>query len=286
MQNRAPISVVIPAHNEERFIREAIVSVHSQTLPASEIIVVADACSDRTPQIAADLGIQPIEVNKRCMAAALNVGVKRATQPWIALLDADDMWKKEKLARQWQAIETFPRAALVSCDYVQLQGSKKTSLPARLIQERWDGIDAVKSGRQLRIVEKPVGKLLPDLGLMTTCVILRRDVFDSIGFFDESLLYGQTLEFFARVLAHYPLAFVEKPLAYHRRHDHNHTRNLEAYWPVYISIINGMLRHPERYPTDAGEAYRQRLKRDFHQFERGLLKKKASTGQPNNPNQP
>lgn len=286
MSSRAPISVVIPAHNEERFIGEAIASIYSQTLLPSEVIVVADACSDRTAEIAADLGIEPIEINKRCMSAALNIAVRRATQPWIALLDADDIWKKEKLASQWKAIGAFPAAALVSCDFIQLQGRKKTPLPPRLIRERWDGADVVKLGRDLRIVEEIPGNLLPNLGLMTTCVMLRRDAFDTIGFFDESLLYGQTLELFARVLARYPLVYVEKPLAYHRRHDHNHTRNLDAYWPVYISIINGMLRHPDRYPAGTGEAYRQRLKRDFHQFERGLLKQKTIRIHPNNPNQP
>ena len=85
----APVSVVIPAHNAENFLEEAIRSVHAQTLKPSEIIVIADDCTDRTPQIAAELGATVLEQRRRNMAAGLNLGVKASTQPWIALLDAD-----------------------------------------------------------------------------------------------------------------------------------------------------------------------------------------------------
>ena len=74
----APISVVIPAHNAEAFLEEAIVSVSSQTLRSSEIIVIADACSDRTSEIAAALGSKVIEIHRKNMSAALNVGVQAA----------------------------------------------------------------------------------------------------------------------------------------------------------------------------------------------------------------
>ncbi|PYS25413.1 MAG: hypothetical protein DMF72_01750 [Acidobacteria bacterium] len=270
-QYPALVSVLIPAHNEEQFIADAIASVHSQTVNASEILVVADACTDRTSQIATELGAKVFELNRRNMAAALNVAVKASAQPWIAFLDADDIWETEKLAWQFKAIDAFPTAGLIGCDYVQLQDGGSTSLSASARRERWDGIDSVKS-ECCRFVAEPTGELLPPLDLLTTCVMVRREVFDRVGFLDEDFLFGQTMEFFARTLARHPLAFVEKPLAYHRRHEQNHTRNLESYWPTHISIINRMLKHPEQYPTGAGEAYRAHLKRDFHQFERGLLK--------------
>ena len=71
---RAPISVVIPAHNAERFLAEALQSVQAQTIKPAEIIVVADACTDRTPQIATDFGAIVLEQNRRNMAAGLNLG--------------------------------------------------------------------------------------------------------------------------------------------------------------------------------------------------------------------
>ena len=271
------ISAVIPAHNAARFIEEAIRSVQAQTLQVSEIIVVADACTDRTAQIAAGLGANVLEHNKRSVAASLNVGVKTARHPWIAFLDADDLWKKSKLAYQWKAIESCPAAALVACDHLHLQNQKAVSLPARALRERWNNINSVKINGRCRFVQNVEGNFLPRFDLLSTTVMLRRDVFERVGFLDETLFFGQTLEFFARVLTHCPLAFVEKPLAYHRRHENNHTADLAAYWPMYVSIIDRMVQRPNLYPKGAGEAYRTRLKTQFHQFERALVRHPQST---------
>jgi glycosyltransferase involved in cell wall biosynthesis len=274
METHAPISVVIPAHNEERFIEKAIRSVHDQTLKVSELIIVADDCTDRTTEIAEKLGATVLNHSRRNMSAGLNIGVKKASQPWIAFLDGDDYWHKEKIEYQWKAIADFPAAALVFCDLSMVLNNKIVSNTPSTTQERWRHLETVERKGRSCFVKQVDGNFLLNFFIATPTVVLRREVFSEIGSFDESLLFGQTMEFFARALARYPLAFVEKRLAYHRRHEQNHTRNLEAYWPAHISIINRMLKHPEQYPTGAGEAYRARLKRDFHQFERGLLKQK------------
>lgn len=271
----APISVVVPAYNAERFLGEAIRSAQAQTLKVAEIIVIADDCTDRTPQIAAELGAIVLEQKKRNMAAGLNLGVRASTQPWIALLDADDIWEKDKVARQWKAIEACPTAALVSCDHFSLQGQKAMPLSDGELRARWNDIESVEISEHCHFLENVHGAFLPRFNMQTTTAVLRHDVFSSVGFFDESLIFGQTLEFFARVVARYPMVFVERPLVYHRLHDRNHTRNLEAYWPLYISIINHMLRNPDRYPKGAGEAYRDRLKEQFHHFERALARRKS-----------
>ena len=104
----APISVVIPAYNAESFLEGAIRSVRAQTLKVAEIIVVADDCTDRTPQIAAELGATVLEQKRRNMAAGLNVGVNASSQPWIALLDTDDFWDTDKIALQWKANDASP----------------------------------------------------------------------------------------------------------------------------------------------------------------------------------
>ncbi len=270
----APISVVIPAYNAEGFLADAIQSVHAQTLHVAEIIVVADTCSDRTEQIATDLGANVLTHHGRNMAAGLNLGVRSSSQPWIALLDADDVWKKEKIELQWRIIQTCPAAGLVACDMFTVQGQNVTQLSKHMLRERWDDIQSIEIDEHSYFLAEVPGKLLPRFNISTPTAVLRRDVFSTVGFFDETLIFGQSLEFFARVLARYPLLFVERPLVYHRRHDDNHTRDLDAYRSMYISIVNRMLQHPERYPPGAGDAYRARLKRDFHQFERGLLKQK------------
>lgn len=271
----APISVVIPAHNAETFIGEALRSVRAQTLGVAEIIVVADDCTDRTPQIAAELGATVIEQKRRNMAAGLNLGLRISTQPWIAFLDADDFWTKDKIALQWKAFQTFPDVAIVSCDLFTFANGEITTHSQRRLQDRWNNIENVSINNDCYYLERVDGDFLGRFFIATPTVLMRREVLSSVGLFDESLLYGQTMECFARVLARYPLAFVQRPLVYQRVHDRNHTRNVKASWPSYISIVNRMLKNPDIYPRGAGAAYRERVKRDFHQTERVLARQKS-----------
>lgn len=267
----APISVVIPAHNEEQFLAEAIASVQAQTLQPAEIIVIADASTDRTAQIAAKLGAIVLEQNRRNMAAGLNLGVNASRQPWIALLDADDVWDKRKLALQWKALENFPDAAFVSCDFSILVDRKvQPSLSSRQMRDRWKGLEYHTVSDRCHYLEKVRGDFLANFDIGTPTVMLRRDVFARAGHFDEELIFLQALELFARVLAIFPMAHVEEPLVHYRRHDGNHSRSPEGYWPTYFSIVNRMLKQPDRYPEQAGQAYRERLKAQFHHFERTI----------------
>jgi glycosyltransferase involved in cell wall biosynthesis len=270
---RAPISVVIPAYNAEDYLEEAIRSVHAQTLQPTEIIVIADDCTDRTPQIAAKLGAIVLQQKRRNMAAGLNLGVKASTQLWIALLDADDLWDKRKLALQWKAIGSCPAAALISCDLSILVGKKVTPIlsPAQA-RDRWKGFEYANVHDHCYYLEKIPGDFLPRFNMGTPTVMLRRDVFARVGFFDETLIFLQALELFARVMAAYPMAYVEESLVCHRRHDRNHTKNPTAFWPTYISIIDRMLKNPDSYPEGAGRAYRERLKEQFYHFERVLAR--------------
>jgi glycosyltransferase involved in cell wall biosynthesis len=272
----APVSVVIPAHNAERFLEAAIRSVKAQNLNVTETIVVADDCLDRTAQIAEDLGTTVIRQKRRNMAAGLNLGIKISTQPWIALMDADDLWEKDKIALQWKAVEACPDAGIVSCDVLTLMGQQVTSRSRRHLRERWRGVSYTPAWPGCRYVEKIDGGFFTRFSMTTSTVLLRRDLFSEIGYFDESLLFGQTFEFFARALARYGLAFVERPLIYQRVHERNHTRNLAAYWPTYISIVSRMLKHPELYPKDAGLAHREDLKRKFHVTEWSVARQKAN----------
>ena len=288
----APISVVIPAYNAERFIAEAIRSVHAQTLRPSEIIVIADDCSDRTPQIAADLGATVLEQKRRNMAAGLNLGISASTQPWIAFHDADDLWERDKIALQWKIVESRPDVGIVSCDLYTLYEGRVMATSKRGRRERWNNLPSTRLGEHSHFFERVEGDFLVRFYFQTTTVLLRRDVLSSVGNFDESLIWGQTPELFARVMARYPAGFVEKPLVYVRVHSSNHSRNLEGGWLSHLSIIERMLKNPDLYPAGAGKALREHLKRDFHQQERVLALMRASKSdsaeqsQPNNPNQP
>ena len=259
--------MVIPAYNAESFLEEAIRSVHAQTLPVSEIVVVADACSDKTKEIASTLGARVFEQHNRNMSATLNFAIRQTTQPWIALLDADDYWAADKIALQWQAIRNFPGAGLASCDVYTMYPHVTATTSKRELRARWTAVEKVVRKKNCYYTEQVDGGFLVRVFIATPSAIVRHDVFAEVGLFDESLLYGQTLEFFARVLARFPLVFVQQPLVYVRVHDQNHTRGMRG-WPSQLSIVDRMLKNPDCYVRGAGKAHREHLKKQFLQAER------------------
>lgn len=97
------VSVIIPAYNAEKYIKDAIDSVLKQTYPYFEIIVVDDASQDKTVEIVRsfkDERIRLIQHEKnQGPGAARNTATEAAKGRWIALLDADDQWHPQRLEK-------------------------------------------------------------------------------------------------------------------------------------------------------------------------------------------
>ena len=92
------ISVVVPAFNAERTLKETLHSISTQTYPAAEIIVVDDGSTDETADIAeAVSGVRVLRQENAGTGSALNAGLRAARHSHIALVDADDVWESRCL---------------------------------------------------------------------------------------------------------------------------------------------------------------------------------------------
>ena len=113
--SRSLISVIIPVWNGERFLAEAIESVLNQTHPPHEVIVVDDGSTDGSAKVAKSFGalVRYYSQVKKGAATARNHGVELSGGNFIAFLDADDMWVKNKLARQMKSFEDIPSLDMV-----------------------------------------------------------------------------------------------------------------------------------------------------------------------------
>ena len=100
------ISVVVAAYNAAQFLPRCLKSVFAQTLKPMEVIVVDDGSTDNTAALAAELGARVISRKNGGVSVARNAGIQSASGEWIALLDADDWWKPEKLQRQAACIQS------------------------------------------------------------------------------------------------------------------------------------------------------------------------------------
>jgi len=257
MTDSAPISVIIPAYDSEDFIGEAIATVQAQTLPVAEIIVVDDGSSDRTAEIAKAHGARVIRQVNRGVSAARNVGIRAATQEWIALLDQDDIWAPEKIEYQWRAIQFHPDVGIVSCDmnWFEHSDTRGCSAPTGIdgkadLVRKADADPSVKYFRRVR-QELPLSRTTDN----PSSVLIRRDVLMSVGLFDEGLHQNEDLECFLRVIAQYPLAVVERSLVKRRLHARNRSNDSLEASLSYVKVIEKLRSEPRNYPPDAAQAY-------------------------------
>jgi glycosyltransferase involved in cell wall biosynthesis len=254
-----PISVVIPALNAESFIGEAIASVHAQTMQVAEIIVVDNGCTDCTPQIAAELGARILERKDHAgISPARNKGITGSTEPWIALLDADDLWDPQKIEFQWSAAQAFPQAGVISC-YFSVFENDSIVMPGPS-EPPWKGYRGIiiKNDRLSYFPWIEAG-FFPST--QPSAAMVRREVFSNVGLFDEEILFCEDLDFILRALARYPLAVVERTLVQCRCHPNKHSFHLREMRDGMFAVVNKMLKNPGDYPPGAPEAYRNTLKK-------------------------
>ena len=100
------ISVIIPAYNAGDFLSTAVQSVLNQSHRNLELLIIDDASTDATGQLAQVFAAQDARVryhrnpSNTGVARSRNLGVSLARFDWIAFLDSDDRWQPDKLARQ------------------------------------------------------------------------------------------------------------------------------------------------------------------------------------------
>jgi len=99
-------SVVMAVYNGEKFVRAAIESIFSQSLLPTEVIIVNDFSNDKTGELLCSFGekISILECKAKNMSAALNLGIKRSTSEFLAFLDHDDLWMRNKQLEQIMAL--------------------------------------------------------------------------------------------------------------------------------------------------------------------------------------
>jgi glycosyltransferase involved in cell wall biosynthesis len=186
------VSVIIPAFNAAATIARALASVRLQEGVGIEVIVVDDASTDGTVQAVRsaigegeNITLLQLPVN-RGASAARNAGIRIARAPYLAFLDADDVWLADKLRRQVAAIDADPAVTLVSCN------SQMTSVKGQPLKEGHvnhppvQGVDAWKT-------------LLVYNFLPTPTVLTRTALVRELGGFDEALAVGEDLDLWIKL---------------------------------------------------------------------------------------
>jgi len=230
-QGNSRVSVVIPTYNRAYCIENAIQSVLAQTHKDVEVVVVDDGSTDGTGELIArrygnDDRIRYFYRENGGVSAARNTGLQRATGDFIALLDSDDVWKPWKLELQLACLNRLPDAGMVWTDMeaVDSEGRVFDSHFLRTMYSAYQwfpGDTLFSESYPLPEISIPLpasaGKLYAGnifsqmiMGNLvhTSTVLLRRERFEKVGGFNQSLRYsGEDYDFHLRTCREGPVAF-------------------------------------------------------------------------------
>lgn len=185
------ICVIIPCHNGELFLAEAIESVLAQTIPASEIIVVDDGSTDSTQTIAKRYAqVRYFYQPQQGVSAARNLGLKMSQAEYIVFLDHDDRLLPHAFELAIEAFRRYPDCGFVfgTCRNIDADGKLiPTSNRSRLEQP----------------YEQPIypNLLKGNSAHPPARHLFHRSVFETVGGFDTSLVVAEDYDMYLRVAA-------------------------------------------------------------------------------------
>lgn len=224
------ISVVIPLYNKEMSILMTIQSVISQSYMDFELLIIDDGSTDGGGAIAAsypDTRIRVINKENGGVCSARNRGIQEAKGDYIALLDADDQWDVRYLEEQMRLIRDFPKAAMWGINFAELEHGQ-------LIRRLETGLPNAYRGYVENYFQMP--NRVSDL-FCSSSVVIRRDVFDKVGLFDERIKYSEDIDMWYRIIANYPVAFYDRYMVHYLYDAENRAMNRErllSYWLPYF----------------------------------------------------
>jgi GT2 family glycosyltransferase len=191
------VSVIIPTFNRAWSLKTAIDSVLAQTHDQIEIIVIDDGSTDTTPDLLAGYGhqIQVLTQKNSGVSAARNLGIHKSHGRFIALLDSDDAWAKEKISCQIDFFKQNPEALVCQTEEIWIRKGRRVN-------------PRVKH-------QKPSGMIFePSLHLCLvspSAVMIRKKLFDSVGVFNENFPVCEDYDLWLRIAADTPIFLIDKP---------------------------------------------------------------------------
>lgn len=252
------VSVIIPCHNREDTIAEAVESVLSQSFSDLEVIAIDDASTDGTVNVLRGMSDARLRLGEnsgpRGPSAARNCGVALSQAPWIAFQDSDDIWLDGKLEAQMARLE--------GSDYV-------AAYCGMLVKGDADPQTAVQGRHPDRSISPLEGDILPSLTtgsyISTQMLVIRRDVFEAVGGFDEDLTALVDWELMLRVAQQGPVAFVDEDLVVQRMSDNSITRSSRKRLAAQDYILQKHKALLARYPASLAH-HHHRLAGGYRMF--------------------
>ncbi len=261
------VSVCIPTYNGEKFIKETLSTVLSQTYPNLEVILSDDNSGDQTVKIAkslmaeSELNFLAFEHEKYGLSQNWNFCISQAKGKYVKFLFQDDLLEPDAisemvaLAEQDQEIGlVFSPRTLFVCDednyynkkFIEHHGAKD-------IHKGWSNLKSIQSGQELLTDHHLFDYSTNKIGEPTT-VLIKKDIFDKVGLFNNDLCQLVDLEMWLRIISRCKVGFVNKYLSHFRIHENQQTNRNIANKKLIISDHQkffNLIYSDRRYPNIA-----------------------------------
>lgn len=249
------VTVVVPCYNREFEVMAAINSVLAQDYPSFDVVAVDDSSTDATWDVLAEIDAPNFRALRNArgkgVSGARNTGADASEAAWIAYQDSDDLWKPGKLRAQMEALG--PGDVAVYC--------------AMEIREGETRVGRVPKASDTHLS----GDILPGLTnnsfISTQTVIIRRDVLEEVGGFDEDLHALVDWELMLRVAQKGTVAFVDEELVIQIMSGNSITRSTEKRLGAQEYVLDKHLSLFRRYPQ-ALARFHHRIAGGHRQFGR------------------
>jgi glycosyltransferase involved in cell wall biosynthesis len=211
------ISAVVPVYNTEKYIGQALTAILSQTLPPDEVIVVDDGSTDGTQDVLARFrgDIRVVKQANQGVAGAMTRCFEESRCAYVAKCDADDIWERDKLERQAEALRTHPEIDVAFCCAL-IFGKIAGQWAMRTGEDPSVGImDRTRFGRTL-FRSNPI---------CPSTTVVRRALFQRVGPFRDTRC--EDYDYWMRALSAGAVFYYDPTVGVHyRRHDNNVSSDL------------------------------------------------------------
>ncbi|MFM7449588.1 MAG: glycosyltransferase [Leptolyngbyaceae cyanobacterium] len=230
------VSICIPTYNGEEFLNDALQSALSQTYPNIEILVSDDDSSDQTLAIVNTVcthsryKLSVFRHERLGLVGNWNFCLKNAKGEYIKFLFQDDILEPSCIAEMVALAEQDAEVGLVFSKRNILLTAAATSDPRCIliyescqnVHNAWSNLQSLQPGKTLladpNLLEDPINKIGEP-----TAVLLRKQVFESVGYFDSDFFHLVDIEMWLRISGHYKIGFIDKYLVSFRIHSKQET---------------------------------------------------------------
>ncbi|HEY3834554.1 MAG TPA: glycosyltransferase [Acidimicrobiia bacterium] len=224
-------TIVIPAHNAERYLGAALDSALAQTYAPREVVVVDDGSTDGTADViaryAGDGRVLAIRTDNCGPAAARNRGAAASSGEFLAFLDADDMWKPTRVERCVARLDREPDLTWVTADW---EATDEDGAETGRHAYHGDGALEFAYADQLQAIA--VGNFCAN------GPVIRRGLFEDVGGFEESIRGAEDYDLWIRLLlAGGRAGLVDEPLGYYRLHSSSLTARGAPQWESHLDAL-------------------------------------------------